>query len=385
MAKGNLGGAAENYWLDLTPVMATSLAAFQEEPAATLASPPVGLTERLADARVPGLSANPTTGSPAAAGAVVADRLGDWVVLRWDPPPGQGVLLRADDGDIKACPVAESLLADAPLPSVSWEPDCTPGRYTVRSEAGALVVEGRRLDDAGLALWLVGRLDAMPNRQIDALIAILRGLAHSHSNRLQVITGIAGTLELDPASAADSEMIEDLNRATAQSIRLVEQLRACARGARPELEEVSLDQLIESVVEEFETTVEEPVELALELASPAVVLADEVVLRRAIANLVANAVEAMPSGGTVTVSLTAHDSAYEPWLIAVSDTGPGLAADWEQRAFEPFRTTKPADDHPGLGLSVARYAFTGHGGWLAHDPTHTAGARFVATLPRWLH
>ena len=80
-------------------------------------------------------------------------------------------------------------------------------------------------------------------------------------------------------------------------------------------------------------------------------------LTQVLLNLIINAVEAMPSGGTLTIATLARDS----WLaIEVQDTGPGLTSDEAAKIFEPFYTTKA--DGTGLGLAVSYGIIQQHGG-----------------------
>jgi signal transduction histidine kinase len=99
-------------------------------------------------------------------------------------------------------------------------------------------------------------------------------------------------------------------------------------------------------------------------------------IRQVVLNLVLNAVEAMPGGGTLTVRSRATPDAVE---ASVEDAGRGIPPDVAERIFEPFFTTKPGGS--GLGLAVCRLIVEAHGGALRHEPL-SPGTRFVLTLPR---
>ena len=99
-------------------------------------------------------------------------------------------------------------------------------------------------------------------------------------------------------------------------------------------------------------------------------------IRQVVLNLVLNATEAMPGGGTLTVeSRAAGDSV----TVAVEDTGRGVAAEDAEKIFDPFFTTKKGGS--GLGLAVSRLIVEAHGGALRFEPT-SIGARFAFSLPR---
>ena len=100
-------------------------------------------------------------------------------------------------------------------------------------------------------------------------------------------------------------------------------------------------------------------------------------MRRALLNLLRNAVEAMPDGGTLTLTTRAevHDV-----LVTVADTGTGIQCEDLDRVFTPFFSTKQGGT--GLGLAVARQIVTDHGGRLTCQNRPGEGALFTIRLPR---
>jgi signal transduction histidine kinase len=96
-------------------------------------------------------------------------------------------------------------------------------------------------------------------------------------------------------------------------------------------------------------------------------------------NLIANAIEAMPGGGTLWVAAHAGPHDLEVW---VTDTGPGVAAADRERVFEPFFTTRGDAGGTGLGLAVAREIVMKDGGTIRVEDGDGGGARFVVSLPR---
>jgi signal transduction histidine kinase len=98
-------------------------------------------------------------------------------------------------------------------------------------------------------------------------------------------------------------------------------------------------------------------------------------LHGALFNIVRNAVEAMPDGGTLKVELRVDDGMI---LVAVTDTGPGISAQVRAHLFEPLHSTKPMGI--GLGLVTARTFVEAHGGRISAVPVER-GARFEIRLP----
>ncbi len=100
-------------------------------------------------------------------------------------------------------------------------------------------------------------------------------------------------------------------------------------------------------------------------------------MERAFANLIGNALEAMPGGGEVRISATLEDGAV---LAEVADNGPGIAPEIRDRLFQPFVSAGKRNGL-GLGLALTRQTVLDHGGemWVESEPGK--GARFLLRLP----
>ncbi len=107
------------------------------------------------------------------------------------------------------------------------------------------------------------------------------------------------------------------------------------------------------------------------------VFADPDQLRRALVNLVGNAVDAMPNGGTLTVSAGARDDGK--YSIVVEDTGDGISAEDREKIFEPYFTTKSSG--LGLGLVLTKKIVDAHGGEILVESAHGKGTRIEVALP----
>jgi signal transduction histidine kinase len=113
-----------------------------------------------------------------------------------------------------------------------------------------------------------------------------------------------------------------------------------------------------------------------EVPQDQILLADRDMLRRALLNLVLNAIDAMPDGGTLSISASGD---LEGIQLQVADTGPGLPEDTRRRAFEPFYSTKPGGT--GLGLAIVYRIAEVHGGEVSAENGPGAGAVFTLRIP----
>jgi len=159
---------------------------------------------------------------------------------------------------------------------------------------------------------------------------------------------------------------------------VVEEYLRFARLPVPKPEPVSVRDLLREMLAFLrEETAGRGIAVNLEVQKdiPAV-QADPRQLRQALLNLVRNACEVMPTGGTLTVTARIKADGIE---IGVADTGSGIAPEDHPRIFEPFFTTKA--DGTGLGLAIVRQIALAHGGDLAFESAQGAGTTFTLRLP----
>jgi CheY-like chemotaxis protein len=121
-----------------------------------------------------------------------------------------------------------------------------------------------------------------------------------------------------------------------------------------------------------------PLQLELELGPVPVVMGRPAELNEVITNLVLNAIDAMPRGGTLRLRTRLADHRHAS--ITVSDTGVGMSEEVRRRVFDPFFTTK-GEEGTGLGLSVSHSIVERHGGDLRVDSRPGEGTTFTITLP----
>lgn len=191
---------------------------------------------------------------------------------------------------------------------------------------------------------------------------LTRGLAHEFNNLLTTISNALDLIALRPAADPRTHDLVDLAQAAAdRGSLLTRQLLAFSSDQTLVREPVSVPQLLDEAWPSLLRACPQVIRMHLELAPPLPLIAtDGVQLHSALLNLVLNSCEAMPQGGTVTISARVEQR-LAPDLatptrrryvaIAVTDEGAGMPPEVAERASEPFFTTKEIGKGSGLGLS----------------------------------
>jgi two-component system, NtrC family, nitrogen regulation sensor histidine kinase NtrY len=151
---------------------------------------------------------------------------------------------------------------------------------------------------------------------------------------------------------------------------------------QPKLESVQVNDLLRGVAQLFQAQLQAPERTAitckLELAENLDPIAvDPELLHRAISNLVLNAMDAMPQGGTITLRSSRDDGKV---MIEVADTGTGLTPEECERIFTPYYTSK--QHGTGLGLAIVQSVISDHGGRISVRSQAGRGTTFIIELPR---
>ncbi|HVZ36924.1 MAG TPA: ATP-binding protein [Polyangiaceae bacterium] len=226
-------------------------------------------------------------------------------------------------------------------------------------------------------------------QKMDALGQLTGGVAHDFNNILMIVSGHIQTLKR--AMTDDPKLkraIQAIEHATERGATLTNQLLTFSRRQQVNPEQVDVASLIHSVREVLDSGLGREVKLAVDVLPqtwPVVVDANE--LETALVNLVINARDAMPGGGTVQVTAknvhcTEPNGDYV--AITVADTGVGIAADVLAKIFDPFFTTKPVGKGTGLGLSQVHGFVHQAGGTVKVESELGKGTQITMLLPRTL-
>lgn len=232
-------------------------------------------------------------------------------------------------------------------------------------------------------------------QKMEAIGQLAAGVAHDFNNILTVIQGHAG-LQLARGNLAPEalESFQQVSAAAERAASLTRQLLAFSRKQVMQRGPVDLNQVIGRLTKMLRRLIGEHIELSIATAKDLpVVRGDATNLEQIILNLVVNARDAMPKGGTITVETafedmtramtTRHpDAAVGPHVrLSVRDTGTGIDPANLERIFEPFFTTKDPGLGTGMGLATVHGIVKQHGGWIEVASGVGAGSTFSVFLP----
>lgn len=253
---------------------------------------------------------------------------------------------------------------------------------------------GRAVRDKAAAVQ--GRADAeaqlRQSQKLEVMGQLTSGVAHDFNNLITIVIGnldlLARRLPADLSGLR--RHVEGARGGAERAAALTRRLLAFSRRQALEPTILDVNELVRGLSDLLGQTLGENMTLRLDLAPELDrIFADPNQLEAALLNLVVNARDAMPSGGTVTVETRNHDAAPDEAgsdrqfvRLTVADTGFGMSPEVMSRAFEPFFTTKEPGVGTGLGLAQV-YGFVRQSeGDVAIESTEGAGTRITLRLPR---
>lgn len=217
--------------------------------------------------------------------------------------------------------------------------------------------------------------------QLAALSTITAGIAHDVGTPMTTILGYAELLESsapDEKSRARARHIVDQVRRVTD---LLQTLLNIARPRRAEPESIGIADVLDHSVDFFREKLKgRGIVVERDYGCRPMVVADRDRIEQVFLNLIVNAADAMPRGGTLSVRIEQPTS--DVVEISIEDTGVGIESRDLERIFDAFYTTKERGKGTGLGLLVSQRIVNEHGGTLRVASEPGKGSRFTITLPR---
>jgi PAS domain S-box-containing protein len=226
------------------------------------------------------------------------------------------------------------------------------------------------------------RLEAQEarNRRLVSMGEMAAGIAHEIRNPLGSLELFASHLLEELRGSSNEDLAGQVLKGIQNLSRISGNLLLFARKVEPRREPADLAAVLEEAVVYARAALNGK-GLTLEkrwMATP--VLADPDLLRQVFLNLLLNAVQASPEGGTLQCWVEVDPVESPPVAVVhIADPGPGVAPEVAERIFDPFFTTRAGG--MGLGLAIVQRIVSGHGGWVAVGPGPLGGADFAVGLP----
>lgn len=232
-------------------------------------------------------------------------------------------------------------------------------------------------------------------QKLESVGRLAGGVAHDLNNLLAPILGYSEILLEDEEEAGDRrDFLQEIVKASVRARDLVRQLLAFSRKQTLEFKPVDLNRLLRDFEKLLRRTVREDIELNIVTAEPLPCTHGDVgQLEQLVMNLVVNAQDAMPDGGSLTIETSevgvnsdveaeSRDLAPGPYVgLKVRDTGCGIGDEIVEHLFEPFFTTKSREKGTGLGLATVYGIAKQHGGNVYVQTEPGAGSEFEILLP----
>jgi nitrogen-specific signal transduction histidine kinase/ActR/RegA family two-component response regulator len=234
-------------------------------------------------------------------------------------------------------------------------------------------------------------------QKMEAIGHLTGGIAHDFNN---LLTSIMGYVTLAAERSADSHddklsgYLERAHLASGRARDLIQQMLTFSRSRRGEPRTLALAPVVRESVKLLRSSLPATVVLRTDLDDDAPpVMLDPVQLEQVLMNLAINARDAMRSSGEIRLATRFVGRVVERCTscrknvdgdmveLSVSDNGPGIATDVQERMFEPFFTTKAAGQGSGMGLSTVHGIVHEHGGHVVVGTSREGGARFRVLLP----
>ena len=268
----------------------------------------------------------------------------------------------------------------------------------LRDTAGAIV--GSVVVGRDVSRERALELELAQAQRMEAVGRLAGGIAHDFNNILTAIGGFGelASFELskpDPVTADVAADVDEIIRAANRAASLTRSLLAFSRRQVMQVRLIDTNEVLNGLTPMLVRLLGEDVNLVVQL-DPELGLAraDSAQLEQVVVNLAVNARDAMPPGGTLTISTANVDldrafvrkhvgSSEGPYIsLIVSDTGVGMSPSVMEHAFEPFFSTKEQGKGTGLGLSTVIGIVQQSGGLVVVESEPDVGSRFTVLLPR---
>ena len=231
-------------------------------------------------------------------------------------------------------------------------------------------------------------------QRMESIGTLAGGVAHDLNNALAPIIMSVELLKMTFPDAESQELITTIGSSAQHGADMVRQLLSFARGIQGQRVEVQVRHLVEEIEKIVRDTFLKDVSVRATVAPDLwTMVGDATQIHQVLMNLCVNARDAMPQGGTLTITAenimldaqfagSSHDVTPGPYVVLkVEDTGEGMPPEIVEKIFDPFFTTKEVGKGTGLGLSTSLGIVKSHGGFMRVYSEPGSGTKFTVFLP----
>lgn len=231
-------------------------------------------------------------------------------------------------------------------------------------------------------------------QRMESIGTLAGGIAHDLNNVLSPILMAVDMLQINSPDEESSRWLSLLKENAERGAAMVKQVLTFARGVEGERISVQIKHIIKDLIKVLNETLPKSITVKFDIEPELeLISADPTQIHQVLMNLCINARDAMPNGGTITITasniildenyvrmfIKAKPGKYI--LISVKDSGSGMSREIQQRIFDPFFTTKEIGKGTGLGLSTALTIIKSHGGFINVYSEQNKGTQFTIYLP----
>ncbi|MBI5888368.1 MAG: hypothetical protein HZB82_06635 [Deltaproteobacteria bacterium] len=248
-------------------------------------------------------------------------------------------------------------------------------------------IDGMELElDAAQMRLKKTQIQLMHSSRLKALGELSAGLAHEINQPLTVIMGLSqNLLQKCAPEDPDYEKLQLIAEAAKRTDKIIKHLRIFSRNedGTPRREPVDINGVIRSAFLILsDTLASSAINVEMNLSDVPLVRGSATRLEQVVVNLVTNARDVMPQGGTLGMTTqTLEKDGANFVMMSVSDTGCGIPDEIRDNIFEPFFTSKKTGEGTGLGLSISSAIINEHQGAISFESTYGKGTTFHVTFP----
>jgi PAS domain S-box-containing protein len=232
-------------------------------------------------------------------------------------------------------------------------------------------------------------------QKMEAVGQLAGGVAHDFNNLLTAILGYAALVKEGMSDPGRRRNVDEVVKAATRATALTRQLLAFSRQEVPEVTVLNANDVVTDLLDMLRRLIGEHMTLTTNLADDVhSIRTDRGQLEQVVVNLVVNARDAMPKGGSIQITTsnvhldsgsTVHGSQMPPGdylMLAIADSGVGMSEEVRKQLFKPFFTTKDRGKGTGLGLATVHGIVSGAHGYIAVESEVGKGSTFRVYLPR---